>query len=151
MECYEGATMIKTFRGKMANDTQDTIVLHTNDGSTGYRIVSLSGMPQNGSTDVEGVLKIYKTQQSTQDTDIDFGDQTLLGAMILIQDDSHENWSEPVVVFDKDIFNQDIYVTWKCHDKTGPANYYIELEQVKLDLGENTVATLKDIRNTKIS
>jgi len=26
-------------------------------------------------------------------------------------------------------------------------NYYIELEQVKLDLNENTVATLKDIRN----
>ena len=26
-------------------------------------------------------------------------------------------------------------------------NYYIELEQIKLDLNENTVATLKDIRN----
>ena len=28
-------------------------------------------------------------------------------------------------------------------------NYYIELEQVSLDLTENTVATLKDIRNIK--
>ena len=28
-----------------------------------------------------------------------------------------------------------------------PCNYYIELEQVKLDTNANTVATLKDIRN----
>ena len=32
-------------------------------------------------------------------------------------------------------------------DETGLVNYYIELEQMKLDLSENTVATLKDIRN----
>ena len=29
---------IKTFRGKMANDTMDTISLHTNNGAIGYRI-----------------------------------------------------------------------------------------------------------------
>ena len=28
-----------------------------------------------------------------------------------------------------------------------PVNYYIELEQMPLALDENTVATLKDIRN----
>jgi len=28
-------------------------------------------------------------------------------------------------------------------------NYYLELEQFKLDLNENTVATLKNIRNIK--
>ena len=42
------------------------------------------------------------------------------------------------------IFNQDIYVT---NYGSGAMNYYIELEQIKLDLNENTVATLKDIRN----
>ena len=35
---------IKTFRGLMAADTQDTIVLHTNTGSTGYRIVKFQIM-----------------------------------------------------------------------------------------------------------
>ena len=30
---------------------------------------------------------------------------------------------------------------------TSGVNYYIELEQIKLDIGESTVATLKDIRN----
>ena len=44
-------------------------------------------------------------------------------------------------------FNQDVYVTFKKTAGTSPTNYYIELEQVKLALDENTVATLKDIRN----
>jgi len=33
------------------------------------------------------------------------------------------------------------------HGDVAPVNYYIELEQMKLDLNENTVDTLKDIRN----
>ena len=45
------------------------------------------------------------------------------------------------------IFNQDIYVTHKDVAVGQTVNYYIELEQIKLDLNENTVATLKDIRN----
>jgi len=31
--------MIKTFRGLIADNAIDVIVLHTNDGYTGYRIV----------------------------------------------------------------------------------------------------------------
>ena len=46
-----------------------------------------------------------------------------------------------------EIFNQDIYITHVDSDASAPINYYIELEQIKLDLNENTVATLKDIRN----
>ena len=52
-----------------------------------------------------------------------------------------------MIIFDKEIFNQDIYITSKTITGSDEANYYIELEQVKLDLNENTVATLKDIRN----
>jgi len=52
------------------------------------------------------------------------------------------------IIFDSEIFNQDIYVTYAdSQGSTGEMNYYIELEQVNLDLNENTVATLKDIRN----
>jgi len=45
------------------------------------------------------------------------------------------------------VVNQDIYITHIDTNGAIPCNYYIELEQVKLDLSENTVATLKDIRN----
>ena len=45
-------------------------------------------------------------------------------------------------------FNQDIFLTSSINGSAGlEMNYYLELEQVKLDLNQNTVATLKDIRN----
>ena len=106
---------IKSFRGLLADDTQETIHLHTNTGSTGYRIVKFQVMSPDANTNVEAVMKIY------------------------------------IVTFDNEIFNQDIYVTNKGQDNPSPVNYYIELEVVKLDLNENTVATLKDIRNETLA
>ena len=44
-------------------------------------------------------------------------------------------------------YNQDIYVTAVDTESSSATNYYIELETVKLDLSESTVASLKDIRN----
>jgi len=151
MECYERTKInmtIKTFRGLMTDDTQDTIVLHTNDGSTGYRIVKFQVMGPNNNTNFEHVVKIYKISQTTVSTDIDFSDNTLLAAAIVGSDDSRSILTTPVIIFDNEIFNQDIYVTNKGHDNTTNINYYIELEQIKLDLNENTVATLKDLRNS---
>jgi len=141
---------IKTFRGKIADDTQDTIILRTNNGSTGYRIVKFQAMTGGDptSTTVEATLAIYKVSQTTNVATVDFSDQTLLGA-ILYNDSSSASYPDSQsVIFDQEIFNQDIYITNKG-DATnkGPMNYYIELEQIRLDLNENTVATLKDIRN----
>ena len=147
MDCYEGATMIKTFRGLMADGAQDTIVLHTNDGSTGYRIVKFQLMGPNSSTDIEHVLKIYKIKQTTITSSIDFSDQTLLAAAVITDSTGRETLPTPIIIFDKEVFNQDIYITSKADDNAANINYYLELEQVKLDMGESTVATLKDIRN----
>ena len=144
--------MIKTFRGKMEDDVQDTIVLHTNDGSLGYRIVKfqvLTAAP--GTANLEHVLKIYKVSQSSIDGTIDFSDNTLL-ACAVTQDYTAAyqlGWNQHII-FDQEVFNQDIYITHK--EIVGNAlacNYYLELEQFKLDKNENTVATLKDIRNRK--
>jgi len=140
--------MIKTFRGLMADDTQDTIVLHTNDGSTGYRIVKLDIMGHNpGSDDVEGLIKIYKTEQSSIDGVVDFSDNTLLGAAYWKEDAGGIYPQSESIIFDQEIFNQDIFVTHKDVATGKKTNYYLELEQVKLDLSESTVATLKDVRN----
>ena len=146
MECYEGATMIKTFRGLIADDTQDTIVLHTNDGSTGYRIVNFHIMGPDPNESLESCVKIYKIKQTALTATVDFSDNTLLAAGIMAGT-TDRNIQEEVIIFDREIFNQDIYVTSKGESFTANMNYYIELEQVKLDLSENTVATLKDIRN----
>jgi len=140
---------IKTFRGLIASGTQDTIVLHTNDGATGYRIKRLAIIGQEpGEETVELVLKIYKVSQTTFDNAVDFSDQTLLGVAYLLDSSSTSVTSADIIFFDQEIFNQDIYVTAVDTSGSGRAtNYYMELEQVKLDLNENTVATLKDIRN----
>ena len=149
MECYEGATMIKTFRGLIAHGVQDTVVLHSNDGSTGYRIVKFEIMqPEPGIQENENVVKIYKVSQSSIDGNIDFSDNTLLAAGNMVGSASGRYVVNSTIIFDQEIFNQDIYVTqFDADGNNGTCNYYIELEQIKLDLGESTVATLKDIRN----
>jgi len=143
--------MIRTFRGKIASDGFDTIVLHTNDGSTGYRIVKFDVFPASPDNSHEAVTKIYSVKSAdvtTPTITADFSDNELLAASWYAFEGSGSSAATGYlnVVFDNMVFNQDIYVTSK--DGQGRAmNYYIELEQVKLDLGENTVATLKDLKN----
>jgi len=135
---------IKTFRGLIADGGQDTIVLHTNDGSMGYRIVKFQIIDSApGTINAELICKIYKTEQTTVDGVVDFSDNTLLAAAYYTRAQS----MKPVIIFDQEIFNQDIYVTGIDIGAAAACNYYLELEQIKLDLSENTVATLKDIRN----
>ena len=140
---------IKSFRGLIANDTVDTIVLHTNTGSTGYRIVKFHLMGISENIDYETTVKVFKIPQvaTALTAEIDFNDNTLLAAGIYGDSTSGSVQSDQTVIFDNEIFNQDIYVCHKAVTGSTAINYYIELEQMKLDLNENTVATLKDIRN----
>jgi hypothetical protein len=135
---------IVSFRGLIADGVQDTISLHTRDGSVGYRITKfqiIDGAP--GTINAELVCKIYKTEQTTIDGVVDFSDNRLLGVAYYTRAQS----MLPIILFDNEIFNQDIYVTAIDVGAAAACNYYIELEQMPLDLNENTVATLKDIRN----
>jgi len=141
---------IKSFRGKIGDSAIQTIVLHTNNGSTGYRIVKFQIMTDEpyGGGNGEHLVKIYKIPQTSVTATVDFADNTLIAAGIINNSTSgYQYASVPTVIFDNEIFNQDIYVTHNDNQGSQACNYYIELEQVKLDLTENTVATLKDIRN----
>tara|TARA_Y100001963_G_scaffold29985_1_gene40915 strand:+ start:1392 stop:1841 length:450 start_codon:yes stop_codon:yes gene_type:complete len=145
---------VRSFRGKIADGTTDIINLHTRTGDIGYRIVKFNIMhAEPGQQTAEHTVKIYKVDPSTgpswvPDNAVDFSDNTLLGAAYLAE---HHMETYPLVsvqIFDNEVFNQDIYVTHSDTEGTQPCNYYIELEMIRLDLNENTVATLKDIRNT---
>lgn len=146
--------MIKTFRGRLLDGDQDEILLHTNDGSVGYKIVKFEIMPQSpGTVDYESGVSVWKTSQSTVSTatiDFDFSDQKLLAAAYLLMSAGPtQGNNSSTTIFDNEIFNQDIYITHTNTEGSGAAgnmNYYLELEQIKLDLNENTVATLKNIR-----
>jgi len=148
--------MIKSFRGMMADGAQDRITLHTNDGKTGYRIVKFQNINNNpGAQLIEGVMKIYKVEQPLissgpdvyADGVVNFSDNTLLAVSYHADNDSTAYTTSDVIIFDREIFNQDIYITFKDISTGQPMNYYIELEQVELDLNESTVATLQSIRN----
>jgi hypothetical protein len=140
---------IKTFRGLLTDDAVDTIVLHTNNGSMGYRIVKFEIIASNpGTKDMEAYVTISKVD-FTPATTINLSDNTILGvaywhqaANLAYPDADHK------IVFDKEVFNQDIYIGCNDVQDNDGMNYYIELEQVKLDTNANTVATLKDMRNT---
>ena len=141
---------IKSFKGRLADSSVETVHLATNNGSMGYRIVKFIIFPEqvdNGQISTVQIFSIPQTVASITN-DIDFSDQALLGVA------THQNNSSSAypwsggVFFDNMTFNQDIYITHKdTAGATDSINWYIELEQVKLDLNENTVATLKDIRN----
>ena len=140
---------IKSFRGSIADGSQDTIVLHTNNGSTGYRISKFQIMPADSSNNYECTVKIFTIEQTgtgAVNSTVDFADNTLLAAAFtgLI---SGGYAGANTIIHDNMVFNQDIYITAQDLSAAQNTNYYIELEQVKLDLNENTVATLKDIRN----
>ena len=73
---------IKSFRGKIASGNVDTISLHTNDGTIGYRIKKVQLMPADGfgASNQEFTMKVYSVPQTTVDDAVDFSDQTLLAA-----------------------------------------------------------------------
>jgi len=149
MECHEGTTMIKTFRGMITDGGEDTLVLHTNDGSTGYRIIKFEILPQAPiASEIEAVVKIFKVAQTSFSSTVDFNDNTLLGVGVWWGGSTGvDDPQDKITIFDREIFNQDIFISGSFSGGTFQVNYYIELEQIKLDLSESTVATLKDIRN----
>jgi len=143
---------IKSFRGKLTDGEMRTIILHTNTGTTGYRIKKFQVMTADnvGSIENSSLLAIFKIPQATAPTSVSFDDNTLLAAADYRQ---HDNEAYGIaannIVFDNEVFNQDIYITHKDLNSGASMNYYIELEQIQLDINQNTVATLKDIRNLK--
>ena len=140
---------IKTFRGLINDNTQETINLHTIDGKTGYKIVNFSLMAIDPiGNNQESVVKIFSVAQTATTSLIDFSDSTLLAAGYLENDNSGSTptFNDAAIVFGDTVFNQDIYLT---HVEQGAdaVNYYLELEQVSLDSNETAVATLKNIKN----
>jgi len=139
--------VVKTFRGLLVDGGQERIRLQTINGKVGYRIVKFEAMPEKpGLVASESVLQIF-TKEVTATGEVDFSNQDLLGAVYVNNaTGGHQYPSQSSIIFDNEIFNQDIYITHIDSMGSGEANYYIELEVIPLASDEATVATLKDIR-----
>jgi len=141
--------MIKSFRGKLADGGQDTIRLSTNKGQIGYKIKKFQVIGPDSHENIEATIKIYKYKQDTFNDDINLNDPTLLAVIVYIFPQHSSNTAADTIIFDNAIFNQDIFITQSGHGYQTALNYYIELEQVKLNVDEAAVATLKDMRGTE--
>jgi hypothetical protein len=145
---------IISFRGLMADGTQERILLKTKEGLKGYRIVKFSLMcKEPGVGNQESVVKVYKVKQAlpiaTANAAINFSDGTLLAAGIFTASTNQKTDPEDLaIIFESEVFNQDIFVTHTDNEGALDINYYLELEAMELDLNESTVATLKNMRNT---
>tara|TARA_R110001592_G_scaffold126364_1_gene337666 strand:+ start:302 stop:739 length:438 start_codon:yes stop_codon:yes gene_type:complete len=144
---------MKSFRGLLASGDQITIRLGTLKGELGYKIKKFEIIgTQPGTETLELTGKIYTFSQDTVNSLIDFSNSELLGVAYYEQNSGTNYQPAPIIIFDNVTFNQDIFIT-AFDDTTSapngkPMNYYLELEQVKLDLSEAAVATLKDMRGT---
>jgi hypothetical protein len=140
---------ILSYRGLLADGGQDTILLSTKKGEVGYRIIKFQVIPNNpAAQEPEAIVQVWKVEQTLPTTElIDFSDQTLLAAAYYSGGGTTTKPQDVVIIFDKEIFNQDIYVTLKDDNDNESMNYYIELEQMPLSEAHAMVATLKDIRN----
>tara|TARA_Y100001963_G_C6515990_1_gene324324 strand:- start:34 stop:480 length:447 start_codon:yes stop_codon:yes gene_type:complete len=142
---------IKTFKGKLDMGTEDKLFLSTNDGMTGYRINKfeiISSTPGIGNVEMIGQI-FLKSQEGSIGTSVDFNNADFMG-VALYHDGTANDTTHfmHTTIFDKQTFNQDIFVN--ITDATGStiqANYYIELEQFKLNLNESTYHTLQNIRS----
>ena len=143
---------IKSFRGKLVDGAVEKIRLTHKDGKTGYKIVKLEAFPADeiGTVESANLLSVWKVAQTTAPGLVSFSEQTLLGAIDYRQHDNEAYGNTSyVVVFDLEIFNQDIYVYNVAQGgQTGALNFYMELEQIKLDDVQATTAILKNFRNT---
>ena len=101
---------------------------------------------QPGATDGDHIVQIFKVPQTTTSALVNFPDTTLT-AVCFYKADFNNTADYNTVIFDNEVFNQDIYVTHKNIDGSSSVNYYIELEQVNLTEDQALVAIVKNLRN----
>jgi len=147
--------MIKSFRGKLVGDDagdQVTIRLGTVQGLIGYRIKKFQIIQESpGQVNCEGLCQLWQYKQDDPSIKlIQFDNSELLGISFWSGQTSAQTYPEDMtVIFDNTTINQDIFLTYiDVSTSNDDMNYYIELEQMKLDVSEAAVATLKDMRGS---
>jgi len=142
--------MIKTFRGLLADGGQNRIRLSTIKGKVGYKIVKFELVSYNpASDDSENTIAIWKgsVAASAATKYINFTDSDLLAAGYIENGASNEKAMTITIIFDNEMFNQDIYITNQVGDVASDGvNYYLELEVVPLDDKGAEYTTIRDLR-----
>ena len=140
-----------SFRGTVDIGIVKKINLKTNNGKTGYKITKFQVMPTlPGVHDNELLGNIYSTDQTGNVTDtVDFSEGELMAATFQKTESRGDGGATfETVIFDNAQTNQNIFVYISdIGARSDPANYYIELERMKISDVEATKLTLQCIRN----
>ena len=136
-----------SFKGILDEGLEDKIRLRTKNGKTGYKIIRFDViMNTPGAADYETTVKIYSKPQGSGSTSIDFSESDLLAVAYLEDGNNYIYPMSKMVIFDNEIFNQDIFVNTASLTGTIKVNYYIELETIALSETQSTQLTLKSLR-----
>ena len=144
-----------TYRGQLPIGEQAERKVSTNNGLTGYTIKDFKIMSSApGTVEEELIAKIFTTNQKVPtdlvSSTVNLNDPGLLAVIYYQEHNAAAYPGFEQIIMDKEIFNQDIFIyIASANGSTGPCNYYIELEKIKLDLNASTVSTLKNIRESK--
>jgi len=140
--------MIKTYRGLLADAAVDRIRLSTIKGKVGYKIIKFQVIQESpGAVNAEATVTISK-KSFTPVATIDFTDSDILAIASYGGSASAQAYpSHVVIIFDNEIFNQDIFIgSQDIFGNNEKMNYYLELEVIPLDDAGAEYTTLKDMR-----
>jgi len=121
---------VHSFRGLLADGGQDEINLERQNVNLAYRIVKFQVMAADGDTNTDPTVKIYREEQTSIVSTVDFTETDLLGAALLNEHESSAYQPSPIVIFDNVLFSRNIYVSQKGASFSLSVNYYIEIEEV---------------------
>ena len=140
--------MRKSFKGTMKSGAQEQIHLSTIKGKVGYKIVKFAIMGRTpGANSQECIVKVFNQLQSAIDGVVEFVYSDLLAAAIWFNKSTIDYPVSEQVIFDLEVFNQDIFVTAIDLEDAASVNYYLELEVIPLTDEGAEYTTIKDIRS----
>jgi len=131
---YKGTGKMHSFKGLLADGAQERIRIQGATGEIAWRITKFQIMMKTPGTGggTESIVKIYREEQTTVDGVIDFGNDELLGAAYISEQDNAQYPPGIVIVFDNALFSRNIWITHNDIDGSHNINYYMELEEVKV-------------------
>ena len=140
-----------TFRALMTKDDIIKIPLHNStEPGQAFKIRKLMVMPNDvdGSTSHECSVQVFSVNPGVARIDIDFSDDTLLGAVYYARSLQTAapyviDAASTSIIFDNTLINQDIYITYNSGQSGQKINVYMELEELNISKGEQAVVNFR--------
>ena len=138
----------KTFRIQVDDEGTGIVPIRRVDGSIGYQIKSMQVIPRDPTdNNTEYIVKVFSTTGNAVSDTVDFDDTSLIAVAYYSNSSTAGSGPLDVLIFDDVIFNQDIQITASGDSTATPMNVIIKVKEMQLSIVENTLTTLRNIRD----